>query len=51
LGNKAYLAKKYEEAIEFYSKAIEADPLNPIFYSNRKFLPIKQLGAMVYLDT
>jgi len=26
----------YEEAIEFYTKAIEIDPQEPIFYSNRK---------------
>jgi tetratricopeptide (TPR) repeat protein len=26
--------KNYEEAIEFFTKAIEADPKDPVFYSN-----------------
>lgn len=35
LGNKAYINKNYEEAVELYSKAIEIDPKDPVFYSNR----------------
>lgn len=33
-GNKAYSAKKFTEAIEFYSKAIECEE-QAVFYSNR----------------
>lgn len=36
LGNKAFAVKNYDEAIDFYSKAIEADPTDPVFYSNSK---------------
>lgn len=35
LGNDAFLAKNYKEAIEHYTKAIELDDSNAIFYSNR----------------
>lgn len=35
-GNKAYRAKNYEEAIAFYSKAIDLKPTNHIYYSNSK---------------
>lgn len=35
-GNKAFQAKKFEEAIVFYTKAIEIDPKNHIFYANSK---------------
>ncbi|KAM3577228.1 hypothetical protein VYU27_000910 [Nannochloropsis oceanica] len=35
LGNKAYMAKKYDEAITRYSEAIELDPDSHIYYSNR----------------
>lgn len=34
-GNDAFAAKKYDEAIELYSKAIALEPSNPVFYSNR----------------
>jgi len=37
LGNDAYLAKKYDEAIEHYSKAMLLDPENAVYYSNRRF--------------
>eukprot|EP01035_Chromulina_nebulosa_P032991 gene32991-44139_t len=35
LGNDAFLAKKYDEAIEHYSKGLLLDPENAVFYSNR----------------
>lgn len=35
-GNKAFSAKNYEEAIDWYSKAIELNGKNHIFYANRK---------------
>jgi len=35
LGNKAFAAKDYDEAIKFYSEAIEIDPTNHVYFSNR----------------
>ena len=37
MGNKAFVNKNYEEAIEIYTKAIEIDPSDPIYYSNSTF--------------
>jgi serine/threonine-protein phosphatase 5 len=34
-GNKAFAAKDWPAAIEYYTKAIEKDPNQPTFYSNR----------------
>ena len=34
-GNAAMQRKAYDEAIDFYTQAIELDPLNPIYLSNR----------------
>jgi len=34
-GNKAFQEKNYQEAIEHFTKAIEADPNDHVFYSNR----------------
>ncbi|KAI8049223.1 Metallo-dependent phosphatase-like protein [Syncephalis plumigaleata] len=39
--NLLFIAKKYAEAIEKYSKAIELDPTVPAYYSNRAFAYIK----------
>ena len=38
LGNKAFMNKDYEEALECYSKAIEIDSKDPVYYTNSKFL-------------
>lgn len=35
LGNEAFKNKKYEEAIEYFTKAIECNPSDHVFYSNR----------------
>lgn len=35
LGNDAFAAKNYDEAIKHYSDAIKEDPDNPVYYSNR----------------
>jgi len=35
LGNKAFAAKEYKEAISYYTEAIQLDPKNHIYYSNR----------------
>lgn len=34
-GNKALQAEKFDEAITFYTQAIELDGKNHVFYSNR----------------
>jgi len=34
-GNTLMSGKNYDEAIETYTKAIELDPTNPVYYSNR----------------
>ena len=34
-GNKAFVAGKYGEAVNYYTKAIEQDGDNAIYYSNR----------------
>lgn len=36
-GNKAFSAKLYGEAIEYYTKAIGLDLNNHVLYSNSKF--------------
>ena len=36
-GNKAFALNQFDEAIELYSKAIEIDPQNHIFYANSKY--------------
>jgi tetratricopeptide (TPR) repeat protein len=35
LGNDAFAAKKYQEAINYYTEAVKLDPENAIYYSNR----------------
>jgi stress-induced-phosphoprotein 1 len=35
LGNAALQAEKFDEAVDFYTRAIEIDPSNHILYSNR----------------
>lgn len=35
LGNEAFKNKKYEESIEYFTKAIEINPNDHVFYSNR----------------
>lgn len=34
-GNKAFVEKQYQKAIDFYSQAIALDKKNPVLYSNR----------------
>ena len=35
LGNTAYKNKEFEAALEHYSKAIQLDPTNITFYTNK----------------
>lgn len=34
-GNDAFLAKDYNKAIELFTQAIELNPSQPVYYSNR----------------
>lgn len=34
-------AQRYQEAIEWYSKAIDLDPSVPVYYGNRSFAHLK----------
>ena len=34
-GNTLMSGKNYDEAIDTYTKAIDLDPTNPVYYSNR----------------
>jgi len=34
-GNRYFLARKYEDAIQCYSNAIQRNPSNSIYYTNR----------------
>lgn len=36
-GNKLFNANKFAAAREAYTKAIDLDPKNPVYYSNRAF--------------
>lgn len=36
LGNDAFANKKFDEAIVLYNQAIQLDPDNAVFYSNRR---------------
>jgi tetratricopeptide (TPR) repeat protein len=36
LGNKAFSAKNFAEAIDYYTQAIKLEPSNHVFFSNRR---------------
>lgn len=36
LGNEAFSSKDYEKAVEYYTKAIQIDRNNHVFFSNRR---------------
>eukprot|EP00817_Percolomonadidae_sp_ATCC50343_P001544 CAMPEP_0117420520 /NCGR_PEP_ID=MMETSP0758-20121206/1836_1 /TAXON_ID=63605 /ORGANISM="Percolomonas cosmopolitus, Strain AE-1 (ATCC 50343)" /LENGTH=497 /DNA_ID=CAMNT_0005202175 /DNA_START=842 /DNA_END=2331 /DNA_ORIENTATION=+ len=42
-GNKHYKKQEYEEAIKCYTKAIELEPENPVYLSNRAAVYLNQL--------
>jgi len=44
LGNKCFMAKKFDQAVQHYSNALQFDPHNPIYLSNRAMSYLK-LGA------
>jgi len=37
LGNEAFVAKKYDEAITHYTDGIRLEPDNGVMYSNRRY--------------
>lgn len=49
-GNAAFQANKYDEAINFYSQAINIDPDNHVLYSNRSasYLKADQKSKALY---
>lgn len=47
-GNKAFAAKKYDEAIDLFTKAIAIDPKNHVLYSNRSAAKVR--SCLVRLD-
>lgn len=54
LGNQAYKAKKFEEAISYYDQAIEKNGDEVLYYNNKAavYLEMKQLElAMQTVDT
>ncbi|CCH41597.1 Serine/threonine-protein phosphatase [Wickerhamomyces ciferrii] len=51
LGNQALKSKNYQDAIDNYTKAIEIDPEDPIFYANRAHVEIQiELYGSAILD-
>jgi len=36
LGNKSFAEKDFKAAIDHYTKAIQLDPKNHVFFSNRR---------------
>jgi len=45
-GNQFFLAKQYSQAVEWYTKAINCDPTDSVFFSNRAaaFLNMNKFG-------
>lgn len=51
LGNKAYKAKQFDQAIKHYNEAIALDPSDITFYNNKGGLQIVSfslLGSYIY---
>lgn len=41
-GNEFYKKGSYDEAVEAYTKAVDADPANPVYYGNRAMAEMQQ---------
>ena len=50
-GNKAFAAHDWATAIEFYTKAIEADPTQKTYYSNRAQVCSVEWCIMIMTDS
>ncbi len=37
LGNDAFIAKNFKEAIDHYTNALKLDPNNAVYYANRRY--------------
>ena len=48
LGNKAFQARNYHEAVEYYTRAIEMNNKNHIYYANRKSYSV--CSSMQYFE-
>ena len=46
LGNEAFKNKNYEQAIDYFTQAIECNPNDHVFFSNRSnsYVNLKQYG-------
>ena len=42
-GNEAFKNGRFEEAIDFFSKAIDVDPKNHVLYSNRSAAEVSEI--------
>ena len=40
-GNRCFAARKYDEAIQCYSNAIQKNPSNPIYFTNRALAALR----------
>ena len=50
-GNAAFSEKKFQEAVEAFSAAIELDPSNHVLYSNRSAAYVSPRGQVAFLST
>ena len=50
-GNAAFSAGSFEEAIEYFSKGIEADGSNHVLYSNRSAAQVIFNASAMFLDS
>ena len=52
-GNEAFKVQQYQAAVRHYSSAIEQDPSNSVYFSNRAmaFLKVSPVAVFVATDT
>lgn len=50
-GNTAFSAGNFDEAVRCYSRAIQADSSNPVYYSNRAMAHLKVSRVFLFVKT